>query len=137
MPPLTGPQIAWQVRHSGAKVAAAFRAAAGGEAGGAAASDCPRDAVGVAYDRVRGTAGGREDRARFSDAASRRRLGERDRRGLPDAKAITAAESLATILYTSGTTGEPKGVMLTQGNLAIERLRDDRGLRLPSRTRCG
>jgi long-chain acyl-CoA synthetase len=29
------------------------------------------------------------------------------------------ADSLATILYTSGTTGDPQGVMLTQGNLAF------------------
>lgn len=39
----------------------------------------------------------------------------------PAAESVTP-DSLATILYTSGTTGEPKGVMLTQRNLVSNAL---------------
>jgi long-chain acyl-CoA synthetase len=39
-----------------------------------------------------------------------------------EARARLTPESLATILYTSGTTSQPKGVMLTQGNLAFNAL---------------
>jgi long-chain acyl-CoA synthetase len=36
----------------------------------------------------------------------------------PSSLAAPSAESVALLMYTSGTTGVPKGVMLTQGNLA-------------------
>ena len=42
----------------------------------------------------------------------------------------TKPEELATIVYTSGTTGDPKGVMLTHGNLAENLRHSTDGLRI-------
>ena len=82
--PLTGPQIAWQVRHSGAEGRAALRPAAGGQAG-AAGGELPAGRRVGCLRRVPEPLAGRADR-HAGRLAGRSRLVEGHRRRLPDAQ---------------------------------------------------
>jgi long-chain acyl-CoA synthetase len=97
-------QIGWIVADSGASAAfvenATMQAAVESAAGGAVRHVWPMDEAGL--QRLVGT--GRHLAAE-QVAQHRRAAGE---------------DSLATIVYTSGTTGRPKGCVLTHGNLMAE-----------------
>jgi long-chain acyl-CoA synthetase len=117
--PLTGPQIAWQVRHSGAKVLLLSGPHQAAKLAVLPRSDLP-DVEFVAYDRCSEILAGRTI-ATLHELESAANLDGGIEAACQTRKEIAAA-SLATILYTSGTTGEPKGVMLTQHNLASNTL---------------
>jgi long-chain acyl-CoA synthetase len=111
--PLTGPQARYQLADAGVSwifvsTAAQYaklrqiRAELPGLRGIVVFDDHPTDGETVAWHAFLQM--GRKVRAAESAELQRR-------------QAALTADSLATIMYTSGTTGNPKGVMLTQGNL--------------------